>query len=374
MHTGRLKGSAIPSAVMFSVLSMTCIAAVMLVWEQHTSVYSRMDAVRQADAVNYAARMLYCEAGGMAGEYEDSVSVVPFSDLKAEASITGKMHGLYELITVVSGIRGGGRRYSAVLAGLRPDSSMNRVSVKDAGRFLSIGDDCLTDSPLYVPGGRYRIVRGSSEARLLPDSADVRPGPSEMPPVSEAAAKSVAGIYAGMYLPEAVLSASDSLPDNIISASYIRVDRSFRNSVQLFATDSIVIESGAVLEWPSGVYVNSPDGRIRIEDGASVEGYVIFNPSGEPDREDTGLFVNYEQSDSSVVRGMVFIDGTAEIRGTVTGCIYVSLPVSRSSGRYSLMTISGLTQVENSVFPYPVFFRDGGARQPAKEISPGWLQ
>lgn len=70
-----------------------------------------------------------------------------------------------------------------------------------------------------------------------------------------------------------VLSSAAKLSGVIIEAPIIIVKKRFQGDVQLFGSDSIHIERAATLSFPSTVYARN-DGKINIEDGVTIEGFV----------------------------------------------------------------------------------------------------
>ncbi len=176
-------------------------------------------------------------------------------------------------------------------------------------------------------------------------------------------------IYADSCGDNVFLSDMDSIPDMTVSARSVTVGSKFRNSVQIFARDSIVLEDGAFLEYPSGIHVMSPGGMIVMKGNSVVEGYAIVSSTGGNQDYGTGQ-INYIQTDSATVRGLVIVDGKADIRGTVTGSLYLSYPISRTGRSYSPMTLRGLAQIDKCSLPYPVFLSGAAGMEVAKVLPP----
>ena len=65
--------------------------------------------------------------------------------------------------------------------------------------------------------------------------------------------------------------------DSVICGRVVKISTGFRGSLQVFASDSVIVGGGASLEYPSGIYVDSGDKRpyVILEKGAEVKGYVI---------------------------------------------------------------------------------------------------
>lgn len=363
-----VKSSAMPLAVMFSALAAVFLASVMGYWQESMTIYSRSDAMRQADAAMYASCIICCRDMGVFPEGSDTAYVRPFAGKDIEVEVVRTMHGLYELLTFSVTLPGGGVLSSSRLIGYGVEKDGIAVVVKDAGRDVSLGAECFVESPLYVPGGRYRVMSAAAgKAHRLSSHVDIRESQAVMPEVECRAESAVREIYRKSDGDMVMLSGEDTLPDMVISARCVVVDSLFRNSVQIFARDSIVLQDGAYLEYPSGLFLESSDGMVRLMGKSVVEGYVIVT-GGEGGVNAGDGNLNYVQSDSAAVRGQLFVEGLAEVKGTVNGSIYVTFPVSRTGRGYSPMTVRNLTQLDDWTLPGPVFMQDSSAMDVAKVL------
>lgn len=112
------------------------------------------------------------------------------------------------------------------------------------------------------------------------------------------------------------------LQDVLVVAGTVRIKSGFRGCAQLFARDSIIVEDNVTLLYPSGLYLYE-GGRERCVtagEKCEINGYVIVGKNREENRQ----YVNYRQSESAVVRGLVYIDGVAQIEGIVHGSLYAT--------------------------------------------------
>lgn len=359
-----------PLAIMFSAMAALFLAAVMSHWQETTMLYARNDAVRQADAAIYASCLICCRDMSILPEGTGPVSIRPFPGKNIEVLVCRRMHGLYDMLTFKVRLPGGGERCSARLIGKSADMTGSSVIIKDTGTDISIGDECLIESTLYVPKGRYRPVSHAGSGRhRLSGKLDIRKSPAAFPCTDVRADEALKMIYADSCGDNVFLSDMDSIPDMTVSARSVTVGSKFRNSVQIFARDSIVLEDGAFLEYPSGIHVMSPGGMIVMKGNSVVEGYAIVSSTGGNQDYGTGQ-INYIQTDSATVRGLVIVDGKADIRGTVTGSLYLSYPISRTGRSYSPMTLRGLAQIDKCSLPYPVFLSGAAGMEVAKMLPP----
>ena len=97
---------------------------------------------------------------------------------------------------------------------------------------------------------------------------------------------------------EVNIDRSCRLRDVIIVAEKVRIEKGFAGTLQVFASDSLNVEAGVVLDYPSGLFSEK---YIGLADSVTVNGYVIVNPDGKPDPKNA----NYGQSRHARVRGLV---------------------------------------------------------------------
>lgn len=125
---------------------------------------------------------------------------------------------------------------------------------------------------------------------------------------------------------------SSLLEDIIIVADKIVVDEQFKGVVQLFARDTVILKKGVLLDYPSGIFLNNKNKKrhLSIDEGCSVKGYVIIEGNGETDIK----YLNYKQHPSATVHGFLYVDGVAQIQGSVCGNSYVKQVVYYSNEGY----------------------------------------
>ncbi|MGB3468382.1 MAG: hypothetical protein WBA74_24065 [Cyclobacteriaceae bacterium] len=123
----------------------------------------------------------------------------------------------------------------------------------------------------------------------------------------------------------------------ILSAPIIEVDSGFTGAVQLFATDTILIGSGAKLTYPSfiGLVNEEPPATINLEPNVEVNGVIYMN--GDEDWFNQRILVI---SDQATVKGMVYCHGMAEMTGTINGHL--------TTRKFLINTFSGV--YENYIF------------------------
>jgi hypothetical protein len=161
---------------------------------------------------------------------------------------------------------------------------------------------------------------------------------------------------------EVVIDSLQTLTDTVIVARKVRIGSGFAGSLQVFAPDSIVVEERVTLEYPSGLYSET---HVSVGDGSEVNGYVIVAPpdsSGEPDI----MQAAYKQSRLARVRGLVYIDGIAQIQGIVSGVAMLSKAVYYSPRGYYENMLYDFTILENREMAWPLWLAGAGPQR--KEI------
>jgi hypothetical protein len=130
----------------------------------------------------------------------------------------------------------------------------------------------------------------------------------------------------GIHLSGKVLVTSDKpitiarsakLDKVVVAAPVIRVEEGFSGSVQLFASDTIILGPSCRLTYPSALCTYSKGkGRVTIGEGSEVTGVVYLGGEGE-------LLQNIlTVGKGATVMGFVYADGFVEHRGTILGGLY----------------------------------------------------
>lgn len=134
----------------------------------------------------------------------------------------------------------------------------------------------------------------------------------------------------------------------LICARKITVGSGARITAQLFARDTAVIEPRAVLEYPSGVYACR---YAEVGAHAAVNGYVIVRDT-VPRKK---VAANYLQSRTARVRGLLYVDGIAQVQGIVAGRAVLRQAVYFSPQGYYKDMLYDVTVLENPVTAQPLW-------------------
>lgn len=127
------------------------------------------------------------------------------------------------------------------------------------------------------------------------------------------------------------ISKNAQLQDVIIIAPYITIEEGFTGSLQLFATDSIIVSKNCYLGYPSVIALNSKNanGIIQIGENSEVTGEVIAGGTGE-----NGSYNLVSIQPNALINGVIYVDGAVDHKGKLNGSL-----ISR---RLKMQTPSGM--------------------------------
>lgn len=125
-----------------------------------------------------------------------------------------------------------------------------------------------------------------------------------------------------------ILSKKSTLKSIIIYAPVITVENGFTGSVQLFATDSIHIESNCNLTYPSFVaIIPHPEkkyerSRYLILDSLSsvAGGLLALTPTEGKEIKETKMIIHKKTN----ITGLIYCTGEVQLQGKIMGSVYVS--------------------------------------------------
>ena len=103
-----------------------------------------------------------------------------------------------------------------------------------------------------------------------------------------------------------------------------------------------------MLEYPSGVYAGM---YAEIDDRASVNGYAIVRDTVVRKK----VSANYRQSRTARLRGLLWIDGVAQVQGIVSGRVILRQAAYFSPQGYYKDLLYDFTLLENPVTAQPLW-------------------
>jgi hypothetical protein len=106
----------------------------------------------------------------------------------------------------------------------------------------------------------------------------------------------------------------------IIIAPIIRLKKGFTGSLQLFSTDSLIVEEGVKLSYPSVLYnyqSEEHDGKLMIKQGAEINGAIIAMDKSYDDKN-----AKVEIQKNVTIRGMLWVEGYLQFNASVIGHVF----------------------------------------------------
>ena len=173
--------------------------------------------------------------------------------------------------------------------------AIRQSATENIRRLLELGDD---DEYTPIPDSvRVSFVRDST-LRLRLGSATV----------------SNCRLYGNIRLDadELHIDSTCRMENVVICARNVSIADGTKVSVQIFARDTVVIGKRCNLEYPSGIYAES---YAELGDCSTVNGYAIVRASPSEKR----ISPSYKQSVTARVRGLLWVEGRAQLQGIVSG-------------------------------------------------------
>ncbi|HEX8514822.1 MAG TPA: hypothetical protein VF868_01395 [Bacteroidia bacterium] len=191
--------------------------------------------------------------------------------------------------------------------------SAGKLSVDDS--VIAIGNTLENDSIYVSHLQRSLVFRNSSALRI-----------------SDIICSGNIGIVSSGLI---TISSSAELNDVVVYARKVIVEEGFKGSIQVFASDSIIIQKNVNLNYPSvlGLIPNSrsPDfAGIVLNENDTLSGSAFAWRDEREKTKKVGIVINA----GATVTGEVFSSGTAEVRGTINGslmCNKITLQTSSSA-------------------------------------------
>lgn len=163
---------------------------------------------------------------------------------------------------------------------------------------------------------------------------------------------------------EITLSAETILNDVILLARRVIVNEGFRGSVQIIATDTVILGKNAHLRYPSGIYLkgNNDKTHLRMEENSILNGYAIIFGTTENNTENY-VEENFRQAPDAVFNGLLYVDGVAHLQGKCYGGAYLKECYYLSSDKAYATTICNAGIYRNNQIGFPFFFKQSNYRR-----------
>lgn len=359
--SAKVSGAVLPVVMVVSTLLMLVVLSVMSLWEADFLFFSRSrhDAVRMADIAS--GFTLYREYPNEVLSRLDPDSTLLLYDSVPQSRITIRRTpwGLYERVSITAG---DGKTRTTKLLGRR---SLCRdeftVFCRNRGYAVTLTGKTNLKGRVFIPS--RGIMYGHMGSTFF-DGEKLDPGMigisyDSLPTRDTAAVAVVKRLLA--TADGDVTIGGGRLRDTIVVGRRVRIESGFRGSVQVFATDSLTVESGVTLEYPSGLFSQK---YIDIGERSAVNGYVVVDPAEKPDPR----YANYVQSRLAVVRGLLWVGGMAQLQGIVSGTAILDRAACYSPRGYYDNMLYDVTVLENDQIAWPLWLAGPPQRKEAKWI------
>lgn len=357
----RLRGFALPAVLVVSVLILLLILFAYSAITMNMHRYALYHEKKQLREDLKSTLVLYC-ADSTLCEVNDSSEVDLFAG-HDKVKVSVERCGLYERVRLSNDYPD---EYH-VLVGRRNESDSKAAFwLCDRNRALSLAGDARIEGLVYMPlnginytevNMRYYTGEPIPEERLSISSKDL---PSIDSIQFEHARKLCRQNDKKVEL-------SSPVRDTVISGSVVKIRKGFKGSLQVFASDSVIVEEGVVMEYPSGIYVDSGERRpyVSLERGSKVNGYIIVTSQNS----DSQLrHPSYVHKSGATINGLLYVDGSCNIEGDIIGAAYVKDCYYYSNGNVYAGTLYDAKVVRSDSLAFPIFLKGPYERKMIKKL------
>lgn len=347
----KLSAASLPTTLVVSTLMLLSVMGIFLLWDKNNNEISSSHYKMQKIMNLESSLTLYCHDSTLISRLsEDNTLQLYDNKESSEVQITITPFGLYEIVNVSSD---GGKFYkSAIVGSANMGYSNATFYLADNDRPLSITGNSNLFGEVYIPkfGVGYNQMQSQFFSGEKIEKENIKVSEKELP---ETITREPLDFADELI----VISKDMFLEDTIIVAKSIVVENGFIGTVQLMACDTVMIESGVTLKYPSGIYLSgeNPDRYIEINEKSQISGYVVIEKC---DTKSQRPRANFQQDIKSEVKGVVYINGIAQMQGVTTGKVFCDeVSLFTPQGIYQ-NTIYNLTVIENNEIASPILIKN----------------
>ena len=404
----RLKAATLPMVLVISVLILLVVLFVYSLWDMNFLYYSSFHYKKQQQENLNSAIVLYSNDSTFLRDYNEEKTFRLYETDSASSVICiTQQWGFYEYIHVSS--LNGNFSTTRLLGKKQECDHRAALWLCDRNRALSLSGNTEIRGKVFIPlnGINYTEIDGEyykgeeipytqmdiagaelppidtlymafpeslkenrSLSVALPETTDTYysfQNTTSFFNVTESRDNIVLRGNAVLFADELEISASSKMNEAIIVARKVTIEEGFTGSIQIFCTDSVLIEENVQLQYPSGIYIDAEIDYpfVSISGNSEINGYVIV--LGKIKDEEL-LFPSYRQSENSQLRGLLYVDGTTNFQGEISGAVYLKDCFFSSNQNVYAGTLYNTRISRNNNIVYPIFLSGGYTRKEIKSI------
>lgn len=404
-----LTASALPTVLVISILILIVIAMGFQYWNINSFYYLRYHAMKQQKMHLSSALILFCSDSTFSTQikeqkqyqiYEDDkqsvvhldyfpwglyecINTSNFDESIRTTHFIGKSQDTYQspALWVCEGDHAISLSGESELLGnlFLPKSGINYISLDFAsyvGKIIPYTSIRTSDKELPQIDSTYIKLMDNLRKRPALLSEEI---PSHYysffnEPIYRALPNTDEALYAKgrlvLYGDRVRVPASWKISDVLLVGKHVTIEEGFSGAMQIIATDTVIIEKGAYLHQPSGVYLRGNENKtyLHLCEGSHLEGYALVE-GDEEGREGFVVDIHYRQDEGARLTGLLYVNGIAHVEGEIVGAAYMKECYYLSGEHMYTGLIYNARITRSNNLAFPVLFKNSVyRRQKMKKI------
>ncbi|MDD3685244.1 MAG: hypothetical protein PHE56_00620 [Bacteroidales bacterium] len=394
----KLSGGALSYAVLISLLIAMLISFV-LIFNYYTSIF-----IKRSVNISQSVSNVYSGFNLALNEIPElgSMDVILFEDSSSMVNINTELWGAFYLVTVSSKDLDAISK-SAIVGNKRSANNKTCLYLTDQDEILYLTGETKIEGDVSVSekGVRSKMLEGRNFSGKTLVNGNIQRSKSDLPEVNlelleDSDYKFSEIFYAGqltagdtLYNPftaspielvvrsglkdimiigkvvitcenKIVIDKSCKLENVIIIAPEVTIGEGFCGSVQIFASDTVFIEKGAKLNYPSFIALFPKafsGGRVIMEEDSEIIGGILLYQ--EYIDKNSPSLISLDKN--SKLTGVVYSNDRVELKGIVKGRVFtdgIVLETASSAYKNVLMDAEISIKNYNQFFIEPAIFKD----------------
>lgn len=396
-HTYYIVASVLPTVMVVSVVIMLGVLGLIMIWETDALQFSRENYTRTRHADMESAYTLYRNNQAILDTLKNAKLQLYDSLPASEVAIFEREWGLYKIVTVECSAR---MRQCRLIGAERASDNNCTFYCSDSFSPLTIsGKTTIQGVAMLTSKG---IIYGQMQAIAFSGTElthdNIKTSKPNLPKPAASCLSEIArlsslsadiqlssdSVYCSFHAPtptiievgehmhnctmsgQIIVCADELYIDNscqlrniIIVARKVTIGEDVRSSMQLIIRDSVIVSDRAVLTYPSGIYCGK---YAELGERCEINGYVVVYNNGKEDIRKP----NYKQARTAKLRGLLYVDGVAQLQGIVSGAVYLNRSCYYTSQGYYKDFLYDASILKNPFTAFPLWIAD--ANQKRKEV------